>query len=128
MREKYKTTALEKILSRIRIEIQTGGYILNDNIADMMRFLADYIIRDLGVPLSKRQLERFIELYIDLNNHSHLWLNRGWCPAGLSAAAGRGSVQSVSVGPNMKKIFESGELSREEFENELKKLGIKFIT
>ena len=128
LKEEYRTTALEKILSHIRIEIQTGGYIPNDSTADIMHFLSDYIVKSLGVPLSIRQFERFVELFTVLNNQSHLWLNRGWSPTGLSAAFGRGSVQSISVGPNMKKMFESGELSRDDFENELKNLGIKLIT
>lgn len=125
LREEYKTTALDKILSRIRIEIQTGGYILNDSAADMIHFLSQYITNDLGVPLSKCQLERFIELYTDLNNNSHLWLNCGWSPSGLSEAFGRGPVQSITVGPNMKRMFENGKLNREDFENEMKALGIK---
>lgn len=128
MREKYKTTALDKILSWIRIEIQTGGYILNDSMAETIRFLSEYINNSLGVSLRKRQLEKFIELYTDLNNNSHLWLNCGWSPGGLSEALGRGPVQSISVGPNMKRMLESGELSREEFEKELKALGIKLNT
>lgn len=127
MRTEYKTTALEKILYRTRIDIQTGGY-HHTSISDIIHYKIKYMEEQLGVPLRKRQVERFVELFTDLNNYSHLWLNCGWSPSGFSAAFGRGPVQSVSVGPNMKKLFESGELSREDFEKELKALGIKLIT
>ena len=112
---------------RIRIDIQTGGY-YHTSITDIIHYKIKYLEEQLGVPLRKWQVKKFVELFTDLNNYSHLWLNRGWSPAEFSAAFGRGPVQSVSVGPNMKRMFESGKWSREEFEKELKALGIKLIT
>ena len=126
MRKEYKTTALEKILSRIRIDIRTGGF-FHTSMLDIIRYKIEYLEEQLGVPLRKRQAEKFVELFTELNNYSHLWLNRGWSPAGFSAAFRRGPVQSISVGPNMKKMFDNGELSREDFEKELKAMGIELI-
>ena len=53
--------------------------------------------------------------------------NRNGSPKRLSAAFGRGPAQSVSVGPDMQKLFEKGELNRGDFENELKKAGVNLI-
>lgn len=126
MREEYRTTALDKILYRIRIYIQTGGY-YKANMADMMDSLLKFIQRDLGVPLRRHQVETFVELFTNLNNDSHLWLNCGWSPSGLSDHYGRRVPDSISIGPNMQKMIENGEIDRDEFESRLKAIGINLI-
>ena len=126
LRREYKTTALDKIADRIRIEIQTDGYITASP-ADTIEFLTEYMDRELGAGLTMGQLEQFMELHTKLNNNSHLWLNCGWSPHGLSRHMGRGVPPSISIGPNLKRMFENGEMNRAEFEQSLKKLGVKLI-
>ena len=77
--------------------------------------------------LTETQLEQFVELYTDLNNHSHLWQNCGWKPDDLFRATNSGIPKSISIGSNLQKLFDSGEMGREEFEEGLRQMGIKLI-
>ena len=123
LHREYKTTALEKIKERIRLELQTGDYSIS-NPVESLRYLVEYMDRELGVKLTISQMERFISLHTDLNNYSHLWLNCGWSPFEMSRQFGHGKPTSISIGPNMKKMFESGDMDRAEFERMMKGLGI----
>ncbi len=125
LRQEYKTTALDKVLCYIFRDIQTGGDLPNESPAETMRFLADFLCRELGVELTRARIERFCELYTDLNNHSHLWLNCGWRPDELRRSDPSGLPESISIGPNMKKSFEEGKMEQAAFERQLKELGIK---
>ncbi|MCR5653676.1 MAG: hypothetical protein K6F88_07720 [Ruminococcus sp.] len=123
LRQEYKTSALEKIMERIRLEIQTGGYFSSSPV-ETIQFLTEYMDRELGVELTLEQLKNFINLHTSLNNNSHLWLNCGWRPFDMSRQFGRGKPTSISIGPNMRTMFENGDLDRNEFERMMKKLGI----
>lgn len=59
-----------------------------------------------------------------MNNSSNLWTNCGWSPAELVRLSPPGPIKSISVGPNMKKMFASGEMNREEFEKLLNEMGV----
>ena len=125
LRQEYRTTALDKVLYYIFRDIQTGGYLPNDSPAETMQFLADFLSQDLGVEFTRARMERFCELYTNLNNHSHLWLNCGWRPDELRRSDPSGLPESISIGPNMKKLFVEGKMDQAAFERQLKELGIK---
>ena len=125
LRQKYRTTALDKVLCYIFRNIQTGGVLPNESPAESMQFLTEFLSRDLGVLLTRAQTERFCELYIALNNHSHLWQNCGWRPDELRRGTASGMPDTLSIGPNLKRLFEEGKMDRKEFEQELRKLGIE---
>ena len=125
LRQKYRTTALDKVLCYIFRNIQTGGVLPNESPAESMQFLTEFLSRDLGVLLTRAQTERFCELYIGLNNHSHLWQNCGWRPDELRRGTASGMPDTLSIGPNLKRLFEEGKMDRKEFEQELRKLGIE---
>ena len=125
LRQKYRTTALDKVLCYIFRNIQTGGVLPNESPAESMQFLTEFLSRDLGVLLTRAQTEQFCELYIGLNNHSHLWQNCGWRPDELRRGTASGMPDTLSIGPNLKRLFEEGKMDRKEFEQELRKLGIE---
>ena len=125
LRQKYRTTALDKILCYIFRDIQTGGVLLTESPAGTMKFFMDFLSHDLGVPFTGDRTERFCELYTNLNNHSHLWQNCGWRPDELRQSIPSGLPDSISIGPNMKKLFEEGNLDQAAFEKQLKELGIR---
>jgi len=89
--------------------------------------LIDYMEADFGVALSEKQFEKFAELYTVLNNNSSLWVNSGWSPEALSRETGGGAPKAISVGPNMRKMFASGELDEEDFKKYLAEMGIELI-
>ena len=123
LRREYGTTALDKILNRIFTEIQTGGYLPDESTANTLEYLIEFLDRDLGVEITPARLERFSQLFMELNNHSHLWLNRGWSPDELSRRSG--FPQSAAVGPGLKKMLAEGTMDRAEFERRMKALGIE---
>ena len=125
LRQEYRTTALDKVLYYIFRDIQTGGNLPNESPAETMQFLADFLSQDLGVEFTRARMERFCELYTNLNNHSHLWLNCGWRPDELRRSNPSGLPESISIGPNMKKLFVEGKMDQAAFERQLKELGIK---
>ena len=108
------------------MDIQISDHYSN-GILDDLRFTLNYLDNDLGVVLTEKQLEQFVVLFTDLNNHSHLWQNCGWKPHDLFRATNSGLPKSISIGPNLQKLFDSGEMDREEFENGLRQMGIKLI-
>lgn len=127
LRNKYKIPASEKILEQIEMYILAGGVYQGHSIGLELEFLVKSLDRDLGVSLSRSQLEQFTELFMELSNHSNLWQNCGWTPTALFKASGSSMPSAISVGPNMKEMFRSGELDQQEFEQALAKMGIKLI-
>ena len=126
LRRLYKETAIKKILDYIRTDIQIGNHYRN-GIGEDLHYTLNYLDNDLGVVLTEKQLEQFVELYTNLNNHSHLWQNCGWKPHDLFRATNNVLPKSISIGPHLQKLFDSGEMDREEFEEGLRQMGIKLI-
>ena len=89
-----------------------------------MCFILESMDEDYGISLNKKQFAEFADLFVNLNNRSHLWLNCGWRPYELLREEGQPFPRSISVGPNIKKMLENGELDREELERHLKEIGI----
>ena len=107
------------------MQIQTGGYLPDQGPAETMRRFEDFLSQKLGVEFTAAQMQQFFELYVNLNNRSHLWQNCGWQPDELARGGTSGLPETISIGPNMKKLFEEGEMDQAAFEQQLKKLGIK---
>lgn len=126
LRQLFKETALKKLLDYIRMNLQIGNHFYN-SVADDLDYTLKFMEEELGVTLTEKQLEQFIELFTNLNNRSHLWQNCGWKPDDLFRAANSGMPKSVSIGANLQNLFDSGELDRDEFEEGLRKMGIELI-
>lgn len=127
LRNEYSDSAAEKVLKRIEIYLMTGGVFQDENMMQELDLIVNSLDRNYGVSLSHSQLMQFTELFIELNNHSNLWLNCGWTPTMLCKASGSGLPSAISIGPNMKQMFRSGALDQKEFEQALAKMGIKLI-
>ncbi len=100
LRREYRNTALDKVLFFIFRNMMTGGFLPGERPAEIMQSLVKFLSRDLGVQFTGAQMERFCELYINLNNHSHLWLNCGWRPDELRRVSGAGIPDILRIGPN----------------------------
>ena len=120
----FTVPASEKILRRIEEYMMTGGVFKDESPAQEIDFLTGFLNRDFGVELSEKQFERFAELFMELNNSSNLWLNCGWSPGELFKKSARKTPSTVSIGQNMKKMFASGEMDRDEFKKQLAQMGI----
>ena len=122
----YKETALKKIQDYIRMKIQVSNR-YSSGLGDELHYVLKYLDNQLGVTLTETQLEQFVENYTDLNNQSHLWQNCGWKPEDLFHATNNGIPKSISIGSNLQKLFDSGELDMDEFEEGLQQIGIELI-
>ena len=108
------------------MNLQIGNHFYN-SVADDLDYTLKFMEEELGVTLTEKQLEQFIELFTNLNNRSHLWQNCGWKPDDLFRAANSIMPKSVSIGANLQNLFDSGELDRDEFEEGLRQMGIELI-
>ena len=123
----YKSESKKETLRQLFKEnLQIGNHFYN-SVADDLDYTLKFMEEELGVTLTEKQLEQFIELFTNLNNRSHLWQNCGWKPDDLFRAANSGMPKSVSIGANLQNLFDSGELDRDEFEEGLRKMGIELI-
>lgn len=120
----FNIPASEKILQRIEEYMMTGGVFKDESPTQEIEFLIDFLNEDFGVELAEKQFERFAELFMKLNNKSNLWLNCGWSPNELFKKSANKMPSAISIGLNMKKMFASGEMNREEFETQLAQMGI----
>ena len=119
--------ASEKILKRIEEELMVGGLNEGDTPMAQAGTLCKLLAEQYGVALSKKQGERFLELFIMLNNNSHLWLNCGWTPAEFARRFYSDGPKSVKVGANLKKLLDSGELDREELRRQFAEEGFVLL-
>lgn len=119
----YAVAAADKILRRIRLYTMTGGA-FDYSMSEELDLWVNKLFREYDVSLSGKQFQRLCTLYQSLNNNSNLWLNCGWTPHDLFHREGPHLPKALSIGRNMSKMFDSGELDREEFQRELAKFGI----
>lgn len=124
--ETYSVKASEKILKKIKRDILAGNIFPNESSAVLLSELTDFLKNDFDVRMSDGEFSDFSSLYMNLNNRSNLWLNYGNRPCDLMPKNPT-MPKYVSIGPNMKKMFESGELDRKDIEKQMKKLGITIV-
>ena len=82
-------------------------------------------LEEIGVNLSEAEFNKFFNLYVDLNNRSRLWCTCGWTPDELFSLNSENytGTPEISFGPNMQKMFASGELDKDEFEQLYREYG-----
>lgn len=105
----------------------TGGVFQDDNMAQGLELWAKFLDQDLGISLSWSQLIQFTEFFMGLNNYSNLCLNCGWKLTELRKAPVSSLTSAISIGPNTKTMFRSGELDQKELQKMLSEMGIKLI-
>ena len=59
------------------------------------------------------QVQRFMSLYTDLNNHTRMPSNKGQCPANMRAT-NSGTPPQLTFGPGIQKAIQSGQLNADE--------------
>lgn len=127
LREEYRIPASEKIMDRILLFLMTGGALVNQSFADEVEYLVRDMDREFGVCLTQKQFEQFTDFFVNLNNRSHLWLNRGWRPDDLFRQSPREMPPKMIFGPGLKKMFAAGELDRDGIEKMLAEMGVEVL-
>jgi hypothetical protein len=123
LRELTERTAgseAEKIVRQYREECNIGVQNPSDSICRIMDEL-----NEVGVCLSEARCRALVDLLTEFNNESHLWCNCGWTPSDLSKRTGRTPPTSMSLGPGIMKLAAEGKIDLKEFEEELRKYGVK---
>ncbi len=85
-------------------------------------------VDEIGVRLSRKQLEILISLVMNAHNNSNLMCNRGWKPSELLVKTYvPGMVPQISFGPGMQKLFAEGNLNKEDLVRRLNEMGISVL-
>ena len=118
-RESVEGTEAEKILRLFCYSENIDSLDFNRHLTSVMDELAE-----VGVELSKQQVQELVQLLMDLHNHSHLWSLCGWTPSDLARQHRSPMPPSIVFGPNMQKMFADGTMDRNELVRELEKRGV----
>lgn len=92
---------------------------------NIKNFLSE--LTEVGAELSMEEMNELLQLLMNYHNNTRVWCMCGWSPTEMMRMSPPSMPESISIGPNMKKMFESGELNRDEFMEKIRKLGIKVI-
>ena len=96
-------------------ELQFIARTVNSSMDDVVKFLEESEIQQL----TKAQMTIFLDLYMDLHNHTRMQCNRGHTPAEIADMEPyqKNEVKSISLGPNIRNQLKDGTLSFEELLN-----------
>ena len=115
-------TAAEKILDELEIDLQTQ---YRAGAGSIGRYINE-LSYTYGVRMTEKEIDRFAELFMNLNNSSNLWANCGYSPEILARQYKSSGTPELVIGKNIQKLIEDGTYSKEELEAFLKEKGIKF--
>ena len=69
----------------------------------------------IGYTLKEKHMQRYVDLFSDMSNHTRMPSNRGFTPDELFRRSGGTAPKEISFGPGMQKMLRSGEFNAEEF-------------
>lgn len=99
----------------IFLDLQLIARTVDSSIDDVVKYLEGNELQNL----TKAQMTVFLNLYMDMHNHTRMQCNRGHTPAEISAmeAYHPNEVKSISLGPNIRNQLSDGTLNIEELLN-----------
>ena len=112
----------DRIFRFLRISTLTGWITPGDLVSHITRTMEDY-----GVILSLEDGKKFVSLFMEFNNKSHLYTNRGWTPTELYKIQMKdynGPI-GLTFGPGIQKAIKEGNISLDELKARMKEMGIK---
>lgn len=121
--ESIEGSFAERIFRNFRFRLFTG----RNQLLQEIKILTESL-DDIGVELTMDEAKQLISLLQDFNNNSHLYANRGWTPAELSAierAMNPGQQQILSFGPGIMQAAKEGKISLEELKKKAESMGFK---
>ena len=78
--EQYQVMESEKLMQRLEQYLNLGE--AEYPYTNILEWLLN-ALGEVGVELTKKQIDTLIDLFVDLNNHSRLWFISAWTPAML---------------------------------------------
>jgi len=81
LKKRFCNTAAEKVLDYIETSTMTGFLVKLG--ADEFKRIIEFTEDEIGVRLNDKEINTFLELLMNLNNKSNLWINKGWKPEEL---------------------------------------------
>ena len=102
-------------------ELLRGARLAAIQLADVFEYLDN-----LGVRLkSQRDVERFTALYNAFHNTTRMPCNRGYTPDEMMRVMPpKEGFKSLSLGPNIKKYLQTGEMDIEDFRKQILTMGL----
>lgn len=80
------------------------------------------VLEDMGYVLKQTQLQRCVDLFTDINNHTRMPCNRGFMPVELSHMSDQ-TRPKLSFGPGLRQSIQRGELDGEELKQAVLEQG-----
>lgn len=102
----------EKLMQKIERNIHLGDKRISPS--KFITLLVDDL-EEMGVQLSEKEWNTFLNLYTDMNNKSRLWCNRGWTPEEMFVL----DKPEISFGPGAQAALASGDMNRDELDSTL---------
>ena len=124
--EKIRDEAVSPVADKVLGNIESNIRCQFDPGVGAFSRVVDDIVYTYGVSLTEKQLQRFMELYMDLNNYSNLWALAGASPNYLFQHKPHNGPLEIEIGKNMQQMMEEGIYSREELEQFFKENGIRY--
>lgn len=122
--ERFRTTPAEKLYQFIESAVQgKNPYLIGKELSKLFERLDD----DFGAVYTQAEAEKIVALYSTLNNTTNMWSNAGWTPDELMKKQNSDKFPAIQFGPGMQKMFEDGEMDREELTALLKKNGFDVL-
>lgn len=105
----------DRIIKILKLKMHTAKNPLN---------YLSHALEESDVLLTKKELQKLVQLLQDANNYSHHWSNRGWTPMEIHQKYGNPSPRSMSFGPGLQKAFANGDIDKNEIIEKLRSMGI----
>lgn len=123
LEKEYSGIFADRIVSQLMWRCSTGWTNVNSSLE---YFLND--LNEIGVELSKKQLDKLLSLIMNAQNETHLMCNRGWTPTELAIQTYKpGTIPSIQLGPNIRKAIENGEIDKDELVRMAAEKGIRIL-
>lgn len=128
-------TFLRKVMKIPSNEIRSIMFVLLDDICDARISTSEALQKAIeeveasGKPFKgDKQVDQFMQLWMDLNNNTRLPANRGFTPLELRAKDDRRLPPRISFGPGIQKSIQEGRLDAQEFREMIQSMGLPSIT
>lgn len=118
--EDYGGTEAEKLM-RLYMRAERIGDL---QISQIIQYMGAEL-HEVGVRLTKTQLDRLVRHITETHNHSRLWCICGWKPSELARMRGNTGRPSISFGPGLQNAFANGTMDKDELVRKIQELGLK---
>lgn len=92
----------------------------------LVTMLFEYL-QDAGAQVDEREVNMILKYFIEMYNNTHQFSMGGWTPHELALAypPNPDAKPAIVFGENLQRMFETGEIDREEYEKAIREAGLE---